>query len=115
MNAHPFFTAHTIVVATILAAIAAPAAAQTSTPTLPAVQAEAVLYVADCERRVLPSQREVGEWTGQHNFSQVYDTRQRLMAEIGRACQKVGIEQVRVVSRTRADTPTELVAIAGRR
>lgn len=100
--------------ALVLATLAAPAIAGTPTPTLPPVQAEAVLYVADCAERALPSQRQVGEWTGQHNSSQVYATRQRLMAEIGRACQRNGVEQVRVVSH-RADAARELVAIAERR
>lgn len=65
--------------------------------TLPAVQAQGVLHVFGCGARALPSQRQVGEWTGQHNFSQVYDTRQRLMADIGRACQRDGVDQVRLV------------------
>lgn len=103
-------------IALALAAFIAPAAAQESIQSLPAVQAEAVLYVADCEHRVLPTQREVGEWTGQHNFSQVYDTRLRLMAEIGRSCQEPGIEQVQLVAR---DDPAprrlDLVAINTRR
>lgn len=79
--------------------VAAPVAAQDPMPSLPTVKAEAVRFVADCDRRILPSQRDVGEWTGQHNFSQVYYTRQRLMAEIGRACQRGRIEAVQVVSR----------------
>ncbi|QNP41965.1 hypothetical protein [Lysobacter solisilvae (ex Woo and Kim 2020)] len=100
-----------VLAAMLLAAVAAPVAAQKPMPSLPPVQAQAVLYVADCEERALPSQREVGEWTGQHNFSQVYATRQRLMGEIGRACQKDGIEQVRVVLQATA-AATELVAMA---
>ena len=85
--------------AVVLAALAAPVAARDATPSLPAVEADRVHYVVDCQHRSLPSQREVGEWTGQHNFSQVYDTRERLMGEIGRACQRHGIDQVRLVSR----------------
>lgn len=104
------------IIAALLAACAAPVAAQEPTPSLATVEVEAARYVADCDRRVLPSQREVGEWTGQHNFSQVYASRQRLMAEIGRACRQDGIEQVLVVSRT-SSAPRELrlVAVADRR
>ena len=109
------FTARNFSAALVLAAIAAPAAAQKPTPSLPPVTAQAVLYVADCQQRALPSQREVGEWTGQHNFSQVYATRQRLMSEIGRACQQSGVEQVRVVLQTSASPAMELVAVASRR
>lgn len=91
--------------------IAAPVAAQDPMPSLPTVKAEAVRYVAACDRRSLPSQRDVGEWTGQHNFSQVYATRERLMAEIGRACQRGGIEAVQVVSRD-GQAPRELQLVA---
>ena len=84
-----------------LAVAAAPATAQDPTTSLPAVKAEAVFHVAECARRVLPSQRTVGEWTGQDNFSQVYDTRLRLMAEIGHACRQDGVDHVQVVSRDR--------------
>lgn len=100
-----------VLAALLLAAIASPVAAGKATPSLPPVQARAVLFVAGCAERDLPSQREVGEWTGQHNFSQVYATRERLMGEIGRACQRSGVEAVRVVSRTNAHA-TELVAMA---
>src|SRR4051794_9728413 len=82
----------------ISAIIASPVAAQEPPRSLPTVEVEAVVYVADCGHRALPSQRQVGEWTGQHNFSQVYATRQQLMAGIGRACRKDGIEQVQVLS-----------------
>jgi len=109
------FTARTFSAALVLAAIAAPIAAQKPTPSLPPVTAQAVLYVADCQDRALPTQREVGEWTGQHNFSQVYATRQSLMSEIGRACQQTGVEQVRVVRETSAGAATELVAVADRK
>jgi hypothetical protein len=99
-------------IATLLfAVVIAPVAAQESIPSLPAVKAEAIRYVADCHHRVLPTQREVGEWTGQHNVSQVYDTRLRLMAEIGRTCGKSGIEQVQVVSRD-ASAPRQLDLVA---
>ena len=109
------FTVRNFLAALALAAIAAPAAAQKSTPSLPPVTAQAVLYVADCQQRALPTQRAVGEWTGQHNFSQVYATRQRLMSEIGRACQQTGVEQVRVVLQTSVPAARELVAVADRR
>lgn len=108
------FTACNFSAALVLAAIAAPVAAQKATPSLPPVTAQAVLYVADCQQRALPTQREVGEWTGQHNFSQVYATRQRLMSEIGRACQQTGVEQVRVVLQARAPAARELVAVVDR-
>lgn len=103
MNAHMHLA--------ILLLVAAPAAAQDPMPSLPTVKAEAVRYLANCDRRVLPSQRDVGEWTGQHNFSQIYDTRERLMAEIGRACQRGGIEAVQVVSRD-GQAPRELQLVA---
>lgn len=54
--------------------------------------------VVDCARPALPSQREVGEMTGQYNFSQVYATRARLMAEARRACQREGVARVRLVT-----------------
>ncbi len=82
----------------VFAIIASPVAAQEPPRSLPTVEVEAVVYVADCAERSLPSQRQVGEWTGQDNFSQVYATRQQLMAGIGRACRKDGIGQVRVLS-----------------
>ena len=88
-----------LMLAAFVAAFVAPVAAQEPTRSLPTVRAEAVLHVFDCSKRSLPSQREVGEWTGQHNFGQVYDTRKRLMVEVGRNCQKSGIERVQVVSR----------------
>ncbi|TWI13417.1 hypothetical protein [Aerolutibacter ruishenii] len=57
----------------------------------------AVRLAFDCQARALPTQREVGEVLGLYNFSQVYDARARLMSEVGRACQRVGIERVEVV------------------
>lgn len=81
--------------ALLFAASAVPA--QEPQTTLPAVEASAIRHTFDCEKRSLPSQREVGEWTGQHNFAQVYDTRERLMAEVGRSCQKAGVGQVNLV------------------
>lgn len=74
----------------------APAAIAGEAQSLPQVQA--VQYVFDCRApRALPSQREVGEWTGQYNFAQVYDTRRKLMATVARACNKAGIERVNLV------------------
>lgn len=51
----------------------------------------------DCAVPVLPSQRVVGELTGQNNLSQVYATRTRLMAEVKRACRRSGTKRVVVV------------------
>ncbi|MDN5780679.1 MAG: hypothetical protein L0H23_01430 [Luteimonas sp.] len=81
--------------AVLLAACAAPALAQDDLPSLPAVQV--VRFVAGCAHPVLPTQRDVADWTGLHNFGQAYAARGRLMAEIGRACQRPGISHVRVV------------------
>lgn len=66
--------------------------------------------VVDCAKPALPSQREVGEMTGQHNFSQVYATRARLMAEARRACQREGITRVRLVIAPPAREPARRVA-----
>jgi hypothetical protein len=66
--------------------------------------------VVDCAKPALPSQREVGEMTGQYNFSQVYATRARLMAEAHRACQRKGIAQVRLVMALPAREPDRGVA-----
>ena len=54
-------------------------------------------FVIDCANPVLPSQREVGEMTGQSNFGQVYATRARLMSQARRACQREGATRVRLV------------------
>ena len=86
------------IAALAFAIIASPVAAQEPPRSLPTVRVEAVVYVADCGHRMLPSQRQVGEWTGQRNFSQVYASRQQLMAQVGRLCRKDGIGQVHVVS-----------------
>ena len=51
----------------------------------------------DCSAPVLPSQRAVGELTGQNNLTQVYATRTRLMAEVKRACQRSGTMRVVVM------------------
>jgi hypothetical protein len=84
-----------------LSLAAMPAFAQDASP-LPAV--EVTGYVADCARPVLPSQRQVGEWTGLHNFGQVYDARERLMGDIARACRQPGIAHVRVAVQGEAAT-----------
>ena len=98
-----------------LAACIPPAIAQDATASLPAVRVEAVRYVVDCRHRSLPSQRQVGEWTGQDNFAQAYDTREQLMADIGRACKRAGDARVRVVARAAADrNGTRLVAALAR-
>lgn len=99
----------------ILCAVhAAPAAAQDPVQSLPTVQA--VQYVFDCDQRSLPSQHQVGEWTGQHNVSQVYATRQRLMGEVARACNRSGIEQVQIIGQAGAtSSELQLVAVATRR
>ena len=101
----------TSVAAMALLCTAGAASAGEPIRTLQALKAQGVLYVAECDHRVLPSQRQVGEWTGLHNFSQVYDARARLMGEIGRACRTDGIEQVQVVSRDADARDTRLVAV----
>ena len=96
MNAKFFILSSSLSVLVAGAAGCAPAAFAGEAQPLPQVQA--VQYVFDCTApRALPSQREVGEWTGQHNFAQVYETRQKLMAEVARACNRAGIEQVQLV------------------
>ena len=64
--------------------LAASAAAAHEPPPLPAIEVGG--YVADCGHPALPSQRQVGEWTGLHNFGQVCAARARLMGDIARAC-----------------------------
>lgn len=66
--------------------------------------------VVDCAKPALPSQREVGEMTGQYNFSQIYATRARLMSEARRACQREGITRVRLVMAPPAREPVRTVA-----
>lgn len=74
----------------------APVALAGEMPLLP--QVRAVQYVFDCAApRALPSQREVGEWTGLHNFAQVYEAREKLMAEVTQACHQPGIAKVQLV------------------
>lgn len=91
MNSRP-----SLLVAALLGAGAVPALAQEDLPALPAVQA--VRFVAGCAHPVLPPQRDVADWTGLHNLGQAYAARERLMARIGRACQRPGITRVRVVT-----------------
>jgi hypothetical protein len=80
----------------VLLAAAQGAGAQQPPRALPPVRA--VDYVVECQApRRLPTQAQVGEWTGQRNFSQVYATRERLMGDLARACRRPGIEQVRLV------------------
>ena len=110
MNLRPYIASLSL----LFAAHATPAAAQEPVQSLPAV--EAVQYVFDCEQRSLPSQRQVGAWTGQHNVGQVYATRQRLMGEIARACNRSGIEQVQIIGQAGAiSRDLRLVAVATRR
>lgn len=72
------------------------AQAQQAPRALPPVQAVQVVVECQSPQR-LPTQAQVGDWTGQHNFSQVYATRTRLVADIHRACRRPGIEQVQLV------------------
>ncbi|MEO8367492.1 MAG: hypothetical protein ABI538_14965 [Pseudoxanthomonas sp.] len=102
-----------IVVFVLAAAATAPVFAQ-DPATLPVVQAHAILQAFDCDARTLPSQRLVGAWTGQNNFAQVYATRERLMSEVGRACQRPGVEQVNLVVErqpARDNVPARMVAV----
>ena len=75
-----------------LAAAAAPAQ---EPPPLPAIEVSG--YVADCSHPTLPTQRQVGEWTGLQNFGAVYDAREQLMADIATACRRPGVANVHVV------------------
>lgn len=62
-------------------------------------------YLVDCAAPKLISQREVGELTGQANFTQVYATRTRLMGDVRRACQRKGITRVAVLPMQELDKP----------
>lgn len=93
-------------VAALFAACAAPAFAQQGS-TLPPVRV--ARFVADCAPPRLPAQRQVEEWAGLHNFGQVYAARERLMARIGRACQRRGVSHVQIVVRQGEPRP---VAVA---
>ena len=90
-------TKHAIATLILLGATFTVSAQAADTATLPGVKTQAIRYVFDCQQRSLPSQRLVGEWTGQHNFSQVYDTRERLMGDVARACNTPGIEHINLV------------------
>ncbi len=96
--------------AALLAACTAPAFAQEDATTLPSVRV--TRFVADCTSPRLPTQRQVGEWTGLHNFGQVYAARERLMAGIGRACQQRGVGHVQVVMHPLAPSEPRIVAMA---
>lgn len=78
----------------MFAACAMSAFAQEGATTQPSVRVTG--FVADCASPRLPTQREVSEWTGLHNFGQVYVARERLMAGIGRACRRRGAGRVQV-------------------
>ena len=79
----------------VACALAMPAAAESTLQVLQPVQA--VRVVVDCEVRTLPSLRVIGEMLGQNNSGQIYASRARLMSEVGRACQRPGIERVGLV------------------
>ncbi len=96
--------------AALFAACIAPVFAQEGATTLPSVRV--TRFVADCTSPRLPTQRQVGEWTGLHNFGQVYAARERLMAGIGRACQRRGVGRVQVVTHPLADGQPRIVAMA---
>lgn len=66
----------------------------------------------DCAQPRLPSQYETGRWLGQANAGQAYASRQRLMAEIQRACRKPGIRTVVLQLPRPADAPER--GLAGR-
>ena len=53
----------------------------------------------DCAQMALPSQAAVAALTGQHNFTQVYATRTRLMVQVRQACRQTGTATVRLVRR----------------
>jgi hypothetical protein len=95
--------------AALFAACTAPAFAQKGTAMLPPVRVTG--FVADCASPRLPTQRQVGEWTGLHNFGQVYAARERLMAGIGRACQGRGVARVQVVMQTPVQGEPRVVAM----
>ena len=102
----------TLSISMLAAAFATPAIAQEAMPTLPPINTQVIRYLVDCRERALPSQRQVGEWTGQSNFGQVYDTRERLMQQVGRSCQRDGVERVQLVMQDARDAVSpSLVAI----
>ena len=97
-------------VAALFAAFATAAFAQQGTTTLPSVGV--TRFATDCVPLRLPAQRQVGEWAGLHNFGQVYAARERLMAGIGRACQRPGVGRVQVVMHRLAQGEPRIVAMA---
>ena len=97
-------------VVALFAACTAQAFAQEGATTLPSVRV--TRFVADCTSPRLPTQRQVGAWTGLHNFGQVYAARERLMAGIGRACQRRGVGRVQVVTHPLAQGEPRIVAMA---
>ena len=102
-------------VAAGLALLPAAIAAAAQEPVRPLLTVEVVRYVVDCDRRTLPSQQDVGSWTGQSNFSQVYATRQRLMSEVGRACRHAGTGEVQLVLAPAARADDAHLAVAAPR
>ncbi|OHC51126.1 MAG: hypothetical protein A2211_08925 [Rhodanobacter sp. RIFOXYA1_FULL_67_6] len=96
--------------AALLAACTAPAFAQQGATTLSSVRV--TRFVADCTSPRLPTQRQAGAWTGLHNLGQVYAARERLMAGIGRACQRHGVDRVQVVMRPLPHGEPRIVAMA---
>ena len=96
-------------IAALFAVCTAPAFAQDGATTLLSVRVTG--FVADCASPRLPTQRQVGAWTGLHNFGQVYAARERLMAGIGRACQRRGVDRVQVVMRPVAQGEPRIVAM----
>jgi hypothetical protein len=108
MKAH----ARRIVEAALLIAVAV--ASTSAAAEQPAVPATSV--VIDCANFALPSQREVGELLGQHNFSQVYDSRRALMAEAHRACHRKGPRYARLTgekpARPGREAPQEAPSVA---
>jgi hypothetical protein len=82
---------HNLTSATLLAA-ALLVAATASAGQRPQVTA----IVVDCQTRALPSQAGVGSMLGIDNFSATYAARSRLMVDVAHACQRRGVDQVRV-------------------
>jgi hypothetical protein len=68
-----------------------------SAPTRAAPDTSPRQVVIDCAQPRLPTQREVGDLLGQHNFAQVYASRAALMAEARRICAR-GPAQMRRVA-----------------
>lgn len=111
MNTHARMIETALLVAVAIAF--APARAADPDP----VQESAPERIAiDCDRPVPPTQKEVGELADQHNAGQVYATRQRVMAEVRRACQREGIGGVLLVPKKQPSVSTrELRQIADNR